>query len=116
MKKWIPEAILLSSLILGWVTDARAAPETLTTLAAVSTAGSAMAGQRVAVAFAATVTYFRGYDHVMFVQDGDAAIFVLAPPHSKLTAGDRVLVRGTTRGSFRPFVTADDLTLLGHGV
>jgi diguanylate cyclase (GGDEF)-like protein len=115
MKKWIPAAIFLPVLIFGWVTDARAAPETLTTLAAVSTAGNTRAGQRVAVAFEATVTYFRGYDHVMFVQDGDAAIFVLAPPHSKLTAGDRVLVRGTTRSSFRPFVAADNLTLLGHG-
>jgi hypothetical protein len=43
MKKWIPAAIFRPVLIFGWVTDARAAPETLTTLAAVSTAGNARA-------------------------------------------------------------------------
>jgi hypothetical protein len=116
MKKWIPAAILLPVLALGWAADARTAPETLTTVEAVRGLNNAQASQRLPVAFEATVTYFRGYDDVMFVQDGAAAVFVQAPPQAKLIPGDRVMVRGTTRESFRTFVAADEVKLLRHGV
>jgi diguanylate cyclase (GGDEF)-like protein len=67
------------------------------------------------VAFEGTVTYFRGYEHLLFVQDDDNAIFVLATNDAKLIPGDRVLVRGTMQESFRPIVVASSLTVLHHG-
>jgi hypothetical protein len=51
----------------------------------------------------------------LFVQDGDAAIFVLIPQETKLGPGDRMLVRGYTRDGFRPIVIAGNITLLPHG-
>jgi diguanylate cyclase (GGDEF)-like protein len=51
----------------------------------------------------------------MFVQDGDVAIYVQATTNTKLVPGDRVLIKGTTRDSFRPFVSSDNITLLHHG-
>jgi hypothetical protein len=67
------------------------------------------------VAFEATVTYFRGYDHLLFVQDGGFAIFVRPPADEKLIPGDRVLVRGTTQESYRPIVVSNSITRLYHG-
>jgi diguanylate cyclase (GGDEF)-like protein len=67
------------------------------------------------VAFEATITYFRNYERTMFVQDGPVAIFVLAATNANLVPGDRVLIRGTTHESFRPFVVSSDIVLLRHG-
>jgi diguanylate cyclase (GGDEF)-like protein len=67
------------------------------------------------VAFEATVTYYHSHDGDLFVQDGDDAIFVFAPKAPKLAPGDRILVRGTMRESFRPFVIGSDITVVGHG-
>src|ERR1035441_10273213 len=98
----------------AWAT-APAAPVTLTTLSAIHALSNAEASHALPVAFEATVTYIRAYARTLFVQDGDAAIFVLVPLDAKLTPGDRVLVRGTTRPSFRPIVVSESITLLHHG-
>ncbi|HZP04527.1 MAG TPA: diguanylate cyclase [Terracidiphilus sp.] len=87
----------------------------LSSLAAVKAISNAQAKEQPAVAFEATVTYYRAYEKVLFVQDGDAAIFVATPTSSKLVPGDRVLVRGTMQPSFRPFVKGSEVQLLGHG-
>ena len=68
------------------------------------------------MAFVATVTYYKTGDVDLFVQDGVAAIYVETTKDKHLTAGDRVIVRGTTRASFRPEVKRDDVTFLHHGV
>jgi diguanylate cyclase (GGDEF)-like protein len=68
------------------------------------------------VAFEATVTYFRGYEKTLFVQDGDVAIYVQAITDAKLSPGDRILIKGTTHQSFRPFVLSSDITFLRHGI
>lgn len=75
---------------------------------------NAEASQRLPVAFEATVTYYRAYDRDLFVQDGNDAIYVHATTNLNLVPGDRVLVRGTTHESFRPYVNSRDITLLGH--
>lgn len=75
---------------------------------------NAEASQRLPVAFEATVTYYRAYDRDLFVQDGNDAIYVHATTTLNLVPGDRVLVRGTTHESFRPYVNSRDITLLGH--
>jgi diguanylate cyclase (GGDEF)-like protein len=75
---------------------------------------NATASREIPVAFEATVGYDRPYENLLFVQDGHAAIFVRPPTGTNLVAGDRVLVRGTTRESFHPIVIADSVTLLHH--
>ena len=95
--------------------SASAQPASLTTLHAVATLPNAEASQHPQTSFEATVTYYHPYDGDLFVQDGDDAIFVLAPKVLKLAPGDRILVRGTVHESFRPFVLGKDVTLLSHG-
>jgi diguanylate cyclase (GGDEF)-like protein len=87
----------------------------LTTLRAIHTLTNAEAQHEIPVAFEATVTYFRDYEKTMFVQDGDVAIYVQATTNAKLVPGDRVLIKGKTHESFRPFVGSDNITLLHHG-
>ena len=70
---------------------------TLTTLAAIHALTNAQAEANIPVEFEATVTYYRDYERTLFVQDGDAAIFVLATTGLKLMPGDRVRVRGHDR-------------------
>jgi len=49
------------------------------------------------------VTYYRSYEEVLFVQDGDASIYVQAPDTlAKVAPGDRVLIKGKTHDSYRP--------------
>jgi tRNA threonylcarbamoyladenosine modification (KEOPS) complex Pcc1 subunit len=67
------------------------------------------------VTFEATVVYSRGYQKLLFVQDGDAAVFVNPPTTAELLPGDRVLIQGVTQQSFRPIVVASAVTLLRHG-
>jgi diguanylate cyclase (GGDEF)-like protein len=66
--------------------------------------------------FEATVTYFRGYERTLFVQDGDYAIYVQPRSDYKLAPGDRIRIQGITQPSFRPFVGDARLTFLRHGV
>ncbi len=73
------------------------------------------AAQGLAVDFQATVTYVRSYQHALFVEDGDSALYVDWPTESLLEPGDRVEVTGTTKQSFRPIVVAKSVTLIHHG-
>jgi diguanylate cyclase (GGDEF)-like protein len=88
---------------------------TLTKLADIHKLTNAEASRAVPVAFEATVTYFLGYEKTLFVQDGDSAIYVQATTNQPLQPGDRILVRGFTRDSFRPIVMSDNVTVLKHG-
>jgi diguanylate cyclase (GGDEF)-like protein len=91
-----------------------AAPAPLTTLSAIRALSNEEASQQLPVAFEGTVTYYRSIEHTLFLQDGDAAIYVNAPPDIQLRPGDRVLVLGRTRDSFRPFVLADSISVKEH--
>lgn len=105
------------AMIFACITSAlSAAPAPLATLAAVNALSNAEARHQLPVAFKAVVTYVRAYENVLFVQDGDAALFVAVTTDQKFVPGDRVLVRGTTHESFRPYVRSEDVTLLGHGL
>src|SRR5579863_9566508 len=107
--------VLVASLFAGLsLTALAAAPPTLTTLSAIHKLTNAEASMAVPVAFEATVTYFRGYERTLFVQDGDNAIYVQATTNLKLEPGDRILIRGFTRDSFRPIIMSSDLTFLRH--
>ena len=108
--------IILCAALFGSAAAAGALPPTpLNSLAAVQALSNAEAGKGLAVAFVATVTYYKTGDVDLFVQDGDVAIYVETTKDKHLTAGDRVIVRGTTRASFRPEVKGDDVTFLRHG-
>lgn len=87
----------------------------LTSLHAVHILSNAEANRGYPVTFEATVTCIRAFAQTMFVQEGDEAIFVLVDPDLKVARGDRVLVRGTTKGSFRPIVVSHNVTLIHHG-
>ena len=95
----------------AWATQ----PGSLTTLSAIHSLSNEEASQALPVDFEATVTYYRANNRDLFMQDGDAAVFVSAPIPLHLVPGDRVRVRGTTHGSFRPYVESKDITLLHHG-
>jgi diguanylate cyclase (GGDEF)-like protein len=103
-------------IVFGWTSAVDAAvPSTLISLRAVHELSHDEAAQGPAVAFAATVTYYSAKDVDMFVQDGDAAVYVQFTKGANLIPGDRVLVEGHARDSFRPDVVGDRVTHLGHG-
>ncbi len=110
-----PRMLLLAT-ALGWsaaVLPAQTAP--LTTLRAIHAVTNAEASRHLPVEFEATVTYFRGYEKTLFVQDGDAAIYVQATTALSLAPGDRIRVRGAMQESFRPFVMSSSIERLEHG-
>ncbi|MGA2832940.1 MAG: GGDEF domain-containing protein [Terracidiphilus sp.] len=109
--------ILEVAIILGWASTAWAgAPAPLTTLRAIHALGNAEAAQHLPVAFEATVSFIRASEQLLFVQDDNVAVFVFIPTNTRLALGDRILVRGTMRPSFRPIVLSDNILLLHHGV
>ena len=87
----------------------------LTSLRAIHALSNAQASHQLPAAFEATVTYYRPYERTLFVQDGDVAIFVLPMLPAHLSVGDRVRIEGTTHESFRPYVSATTITVLGQG-
>jgi len=108
---------LLIAISLGCASAAWAAPPAaLTTLHAIHALSHAEASTGPPVAFEATVTYWRGQQKSMFVEDAGEGLHVRADSNIKLAAGDRVLVHGSVQDSFRPIVAADSVTLLHHGV
>jgi diguanylate cyclase (GGDEF)-like protein len=90
-------------------------PASLTTLHNIHALTNNQARAAQSVDFEATVVYSRGYENLLFVQDGDDGIFVRPPTTSSLIPGDRILVRGTMQASFHPLVVGSTVTLLHHG-
>ena len=105
------------AVVLGCALPASGAPPaTLTTLHAIHALSHAEAAKGLPVAFEATVTYRRENETALFLQDGGDGLYVYyAKLDTKLTLGDRVLVRGTAQDSFRPIAAADSVTVLHHG-
>ncbi len=95
--------------------SAAMAEPALTSLHAIHLLSNTQASKGLPVEFQATVTYFRGYEKTLYVQDGDASIDVQPTVDVLLTPGDRVLIKGTTHESFRPYVVTDNITVLHHG-
>ena len=104
-------ATVLLSLSTAWAGE----PAALTSLQAVHALSNVEADHAISAAFEATVVYSRGYESLLFVQDGDAALFVNPPANAEFLPGDRVFVSGKTQGSFRPLVVAKSIRLLHHG-
>jgi diguanylate cyclase (GGDEF)-like protein len=94
---------------------ALAAPAAITSLADLHKLTNEQAAQAIPVAFEGAVTYYVKGSIDLFVEDGGVAIYVQAPTTLDLMPGDRVLVKGKTRASFRPDIVADSVTRIGHG-
>lgn len=107
-------AIIFVMLLPG-AAAAPVAPAPLTTLSAIHTLTNAEASHKIPVVFTATVGYSRGYEYLLFLQDGGIGIFAHPPQGQQYQPGDRVLVKGVTQNSFRPLVNATSLTVLSHG-
>jgi diguanylate cyclase (GGDEF)-like protein len=103
------------AIVIGLAAAASAAePGALTTLQAIHALTNADASHAIPVAFEATVAYSRGYDRLLFLQDGDIALYVRPPVDTQFAPGDRILVRGVTQASFRPIVIGSSVTVLRH--
>src|SRR6266567_5294791 len=103
-------SILALAMMVGWAAGSLPAQtNTLTSLPAIHALSNDQARGNNPVEFEATVTYYRDYERTLFVQDRDAAIFVLATTGLKLMPGDLVLVRGHMQPSFRPIVVSDSI-------
>lgn len=87
----------------------------LTTAAAVRALSHQQSARHLPVDLQATVTFFRGFEKTLFVQQGDTGVYVSATTDLRLQPGDLIRVRGTTSGSFNPTIVSSDITLLGHG-
>jgi diguanylate cyclase (GGDEF)-like protein len=112
MKKLIP----IFAIYLGWAAAAWATPPgPLTTLSDIYSLSKDDASKGLPVAFEGTVTYYRGYEHQLFVQDDGLAVFVRVTTNAQLVPGDRVLVKGITRESFHAIAVSQDVTVLRHG-
>ena len=101
--------------VLAWASTAWAAPGLLTSVRDISALSHDEANQGYPVDFSATVTYFRGYEKILFVQDGDTGILVQPSSPVLVAPGDRVLVKGTTEAGFQPMVVASSIAVIGHG-
>src|SRR5581483_3743925 len=91
------------------------AQQPLTSLSAVHAISNETAAQSLPVAFEGAGTYYEKGNIDLFVQDGDAAIYVETTPDLQVAAGDRVLVEGVTRPSFHPEIAGRRVTILRHG-
>jgi len=87
----------------------------VTSLAQVSTLSNQQAAASLPADFDATVTFYRSYEGALFVQDGDAAIYVQPIQLYPLSPGDRIHVHGVTQRSFRPIIAKAEITVLSHG-
>src|SRR5215469_323667 len=95
--------VIFAVSFLGLALPAVCQTTSLTSLNAVHRLTNEQAAAHLTAEFDATVTYYRDYENTLFVQDGDAAIYVQSAAHQHLQPGDRVHLRGTTYSSFRPF-------------
>jgi len=87
----------------------------LPSVEAVHALDNQQASHQIPVSFEATVVYSRGYQRLLFVEENNAAIFILAPNIETHVPGDRVRVIGKTAPSFRPIVVASSVTFLRRG-
>jgi diguanylate cyclase (GGDEF)-like protein len=107
---------LALAILVVWATAVlAAAPGTLTSLRQIHSLTNAKAALAPGVEFEATVTYFRGYEKTLFVQDQGIGLYVSATTRLSLVPGDRILIRGSAHDSFRPIVESSDIILLHHG-
>ena len=116
MKSPIPVfALLLAFSAVSHAVTKEAPPVLLTSVAAIHSLSNQQAANSLPVAVEGTVTYYMRGNKDLFLQDGNLAVYAEVPLDANLVPGDRVLLRGKTRASFRPDLLADSVTFLHHG-
>ena len=116
MKRWMLVGSVILGCIPGWTPAFGAtAPAALTTLQAIHVLSHAEAAQGLPVSFEGSVTYYNKSDIDLFVQENGLGIYVQTTMGANLALGDRVLVRGHMRDSFRPDIIGESVTVLRHG-
>ena len=116
MKNWMLVGAAFLGWIPGWIPAFGAtAPPTLTALQAIHVLSHAEAARGLPVSIEGTVTYYNKNDIDLFVQEDGLGIYVQTTMGANLVLGDRVLVRGHTRDSFRPDIIGESVTVLRHG-
>jgi diguanylate cyclase (GGDEF)-like protein len=110
MKRWSSAAIV----VFAWTAVIWAAPSPLTSVRAIQALTAAEINSGAPLAFEATVSYYRGDEHMLYAQDAGEGIYVRTPADARLIPGDRVLVRGKARNGFRTWVMSDTVTRLRH--
>ncbi len=108
--------LLIIAAFFPWLPASAEAPATLQSLTSIHQLTNADALKHPTVDFEATVTYYRDYEHTLFVQDGASAIYVYSPTEYPFVPGDRLRIRGALKESFRPIIAASEIDLLHHGV
>jgi diguanylate cyclase (GGDEF)-like protein len=107
--------VVALSIILAWAMAGSAQPTPLTTLAAIVALDNSRAKQAIPVEFEASVVFSRGYENILFVQEGNDALFVRPPSQIMYQQGDRIRIHGKTQNSFKPIVVSDRISVVGHG-
>ena len=106
---------ILAILTAAGVCRAAESPRVLHSVKEVRGLSHSDAAKNLPVDVEATVTFFRGYEGTLFVQDGDAAGYVNAPAKPQLEPGDVIRIEGTTGDSFNPIIHPSRITWLRHG-
>ncbi len=106
---------VIAAAVLAVLCVSSASAQPLASVHAIRALSNTEADKALAVDFHATVTYVRSYQRALFVQDGDAALFVDWGTENLLEPGDRVEIVGTTKAEFRTIVVAKSVTLEHHG-
>src|SRR4051812_39072171 len=101
--------LVLSAALLMTALTARPETAPLTTLSAIHALTNEQASHALPVSFAGVVTYYVHGNVDLFVQDGKHAIYVETTTDRTFATGDRVLIIGTTRASFRPEIKAQQI-------
>ncbi len=114
MKNAMKNLLLVFVMLLQGAAAARAVPAQLTTLSEIHALTNAQARGKISVSFTATVAYSRGFEYLLFLEDGKIGIFAHPPTAAQYQPGDLVLVKGVTQNSFRPIVNASSITVLSH--
>jgi len=94
--------------------DAALPAQPITSLSVLHSLTNEQANRSLRVAFEGVVTYYRRGNADLFVQDGENSIYAEVSPNLNISFGDRVLVKGTTRASFRPEIAAESVQFLRH--
>jgi diguanylate cyclase (GGDEF)-like protein len=103
-----------TAFLLGLATASVLHAAPLTSLQALHGLSNQQAGAHLPADFDGTVTFYRSYESTLFVQDGDAAIYVQPAQAYSLSPGDRVHIHGATRESFRPIIADAQITVVGR--
>ncbi|HEY3706031.1 MAG TPA: GGDEF domain-containing protein [Terracidiphilus sp.] len=107
--------VLFPLILPGWAVACGAQQAALTSLGAIAALDNAQAHQAIPVDFESSVVFSRGYENILFVQEGHDAIFVRPPSRVTYQQGDRLRIHGKTQNSFKPIVVSDFITIVGHG-